>query len=68
MKSTLSMDAKDLEENILLIEKQIQILLSTSSSTSLFNNLQRSNSTTSSLSTNLDNLQTNYYKAISTTA
>jgi hypothetical protein len=63
MKSTLLMDAKDIEENITFLQKQIQILLNTSS-ISHFENLQKSNS----LSTNVDNLQTNYCKSISTTA
>jgi len=80
MKSTLLIDAKDIEENIALIQKQIQILLNTSSSivnnqqyssassVSLLENLHRSNSTTSSSSNNVDNIQTNYFNAISTTA
>jgi len=80
MKSTLLIDAKDIEENIALIQKQIQILLNTSSSivnnqqysstssVSLLENLHRSNSTTSSTSNNVDNIQTNYFNAISTTA
>jgi hypothetical protein len=81
MKSTLLIDAKDIEENIALIQKQIQILLNTSSSSivnnqqyssassvSLLENLHRSNSTTSSSSNNVDNIQTNYFNAISTTA
>ena len=81
MKSTLLIDTTDIEENIALIQKQIQILLNTSSSSivnnqqysstssvSLLENLQRSNSTISSSSNNVDNVQTNYFTTISTTA
>lgn len=76
MKSTLLIDAKDIEENIALIEKQIQLVQSSShvnnqtySSTSIMENLQRSNSITSSTSNqHVDNLQTNYSNTISTTA
>ncbi len=55
MKSILLIDAKDIEENISFIQKQIQILHNTSSSISHFEN-------------DLDNSQTNYFKTISTTA
>ncbi|CAF0860685.1 unnamed protein product [Rotaria sp. Silwood1] len=91
MKSALLIDAKDFEENIAFLQKQIEILLNTSSlssssspsspsssivnnqqysstsSISLFENLQRSNSTSSS-SNKVDNLKTNYFNTISTTA
>ncbi len=52
MKSTLLMDAKDIEENIIFLQKQIQNFLH-SSSISHFNHV--------------DHLQTNYCKSISTT-
>ncbi|CAF3630054.1 unnamed protein product [Adineta steineri] len=84
MKSTLLIDAKDIEENIVLIQNQIQTSQNTSASissttvnnqpysststVSILENLQRSNSTTSSASHNIDNIQTNHYNAISTTA
>ena len=55
MKSTLLMDAKDIEENISLIEKQIEIL----------NKLLLSDLQTSKTS---DSLSTNSLKIISSTA
>jgi metal-responsive CopG/Arc/MetJ family transcriptional regulator len=58
MKSTLLMDAKDIEENITFLQKQIQIFLNTSS----ISHFEHSSST------NVENLQTNYCKSISTTA
>lgn len=77
MKSTLLIDGKDLEENIAFTQKQMEILLNKSSSPSNVNNQQYSstssislfeNLTNSSTSNKLDNLQTNYYNPISTTA
>ncbi|CAF3030220.1 unnamed protein product [Rotaria sp. Silwood2] len=58
MKSTLLMDAKDIEENILIIEKQIEIL--TQISISDCQDSQTLNKT--------ESLQTNSFKAISSTA
>ncbi len=52
MKSTLLMDAKDIEEKIQYLQKQIQIILHSSSH---FDN-------------HVDHLQPNYCKSISTTA
>ena len=57
MKSTLLMDAKDVEENILLIEKQIEILSHISMSD--FHHLKTSN--------NNESLQTNSFSAIAST-
>ncbi|CAF1663026.1 unnamed protein product [Adineta ricciae] len=79
MKSTLLIDAKEIEESIALIEKQLELLQSSSfvnnqshlspASVSIAENFQRSNSITSSTSTQLvDNLQTNHPNTISTTA
>lgn len=77
MKSTLLIDGKDLEENIAFTQKQMEILLNKSSSPSNVNNQPYSstssislfeNLTNSSTSNKLDNLQTNYYNPISTTA
>lgn len=50
MKSILLMDIKDCEENIIFLQKQIQLYFNTTHVE------------------NLENLQTNYYKTISTTA
>jgi hypothetical protein len=70
MKSTLLMDAKDIEENIESIQKQIL-----SSSTSIVNNTNQQYSSRASIpsfenhqtSVNVDNLHTTYFKSISTT-
>jgi len=58
MKSTLLMDAKDIEENIFIIEKQIKILNNLSISD--FKNLHTSNNT--------ESLKSNSLKFISSTA
>ena len=58
MKSTLLMDAKDIEENILIVEKQIYIL----------NNISITDLENFKTSNNAENLQTNSLKAISSTA
>ncbi|CAF4212923.1 unnamed protein product [Rotaria magnacalcarata] len=83
MKSALLIDAKDIEENTAFIQKQIDILLNPSSSSSvvnnqqysstssisLFENLPRTNSISSSSSSHkIDNLQTNYFNSISAMA
>ena len=79
MKSTLLIDAKEIEESIALIEKQLELLQSPSfvnnqshfspASVSVAENFQSSNSITSSTSVQLvDNLQTNHSNTISTTA
>ncbi|CAF1663087.1 unnamed protein product [Adineta ricciae] len=80
MKSTLLIDAKEIEESIALIEKQLELLQSSSfvnnqshfspaPVSSIAENFQRSNSITSSTSTQLvDNLQTNHPNTIPTTA
>ncbi len=58
MKSTLLMDAKDIEENILIVEKQIKILNNLSITD--FQNLHTSN--------NAESLKSNSLKFISSTA
>jgi hypothetical protein len=58
MKSTLLMDGKDIEENISIIEKQIEIL----------NNLSIADFQNLSTSNNAEILQRNSLKSISSTA
>jgi PHD/YefM family antitoxin component YafN of YafNO toxin-antitoxin module len=72
MKSTLLMDAKDIEENISIVQKQIQILNNLSPATTIVNK-DRYSSSISDLdklqtSNNAESLQTNSFKAISSTA
>lgn len=58
MKSTLLMDAKDIEENILIVEKQIEIL----------NHLSLSDCPDLHTSNNDENSQANSFRTLSSTA
>ena len=73
MKSTLSMDAKDIEEHLVRIEKQIQMLMKISSSGMSVHKEQRYSTSMSDFqnfhaSNHRDNLSTNSFKSISSTA
>lgn len=73
MKSTLLIDAKDIEENIALLDKQRQLLHAPTTSVhspagALVDHLQRSSSLASAASAQVDTLPGNYSNAISSTA